>query len=229
MTVSTRGRPHRYRPVALFATLVLTLAGCAGTTDTTSPVTERSDETSAATTAPATSPTDTAEVPTTTSSSTGSRYAVLDLDGWELRGAVDYETDPDFGDHTDWWAEHERFGPVDDNGNFEGVSVRLSGHSVAVDDLADTLTDYGFVFTRAPAGPDRVAGAGRNNGPNVVIWSLTDDYALMVLSYELDTTELAELADTSRPVSTEDWTSAGGEILPCLPGSQGCDFVAKLD
>ncbi|MEM9034387.1 MAG: hypothetical protein AAGD18_07330 [Actinomycetota bacterium] len=207
--------------VAVVASIGLLAAACAGG-DAAGTVTERATGASEIEAAASYTIAGEADVP-------DRRHAVLDLgEGWELRSAVDYEVDPDLGDGTDWWAEHERFGPVDENGSFEGFSVRLSGHDLPAVELVERLTRLGFVLESVDvAGTDGQAGTSPD-GPVVVVWSLDDTYALMVLSSDLDVIELVGAASATRVVTGAEWAADGGEFLACVPGSDGCGVLGEI-
>jgi len=119
----------------------------------------------------------------------------------------------------DWWSEHRRDQPTD--GGIEGLDVRLSGHHVGLERQVEELT--GFDGTPTMVGQRRaIAATSPEGAPTVVSIELAPDYTVMVLSYALSADELAGVAANLTDVSVDEWTAAGGQVVPCAPPSPAC-------
>jgi len=155
------------------------------------------------------------------------RFVVFDEPAWDFLEAVDYPEDlGSFGEiepGLDWYSEFERIEPAADGASSEGVSLRISGHSIG---LAE--------FRREMPGGDEFQERHGEDGltllipstdvePSVLVRSVTDDYTLMLLSYGLDLDELTEVAAATRPACEQEWLDVGGRILDCMPTEPDCD------
>ena len=135
------------------------------------------------------------------------RFALLENDDWELREAVDRQADdvahpgdPDL----DWYSEFERFVPLSDD-RVEGVSLVISGHDVAVEDLQRQLTNVRF--RRHPETSKLLVGSA-TNGPSIVLKRVSDSYTLRLLSYGLEVDELVQITAETRPACKAEWVEA---------------------
>jgi hypothetical protein len=139
-------------------------------------------------------------------------YALLSDDAWVLQEAVDPPADDPISSierpPLDWYAEYVRSSPT------ESQMVRLSGHRTTFDDARTELEDVGFAFDVIEVDGRRSVGgsaAGDPAGPAVVLLE-TGSTSLMVLSYELEVDDLAELADAIEAVDETTWVNAGGVL-----------------
>lgn len=152
-------------------------------------------------------------------------YFLVGNRDWRFKEAIDYPEDGALSGGSepslDWYAEYERFTPPADDGSFEGVSLRMSGHHAALDEHLDELR--GFDPTeREIDGTRAFVGTGPDGAPTVVTVAVVDDYTLMLLSYGLDLEELTDAAAVVERVCQPAWVEAGGQVLDCLPTEPGC-------
>ena len=149
------------------------------------------------------------------------RFVLFEDADWTFREAVDYPEDsgawPEPG--LDWYSEFERFTPLSD-GAVEGVSLRVSGHELGIDDLRDQLP--GIELEDHGGNAQLLTGSGIDGQPSVVAKPVSDSYTLLLLSYELDVEELVQVISETRPVCQQEWVEAGGQILDCVPTEPGC-------
>lgn len=153
------------------------------------------------------------------------RFVIFDNADWKFSEAVDYP--PDLGPlaavepSLDWYAEYERLIPHTDEQSIEGQGLRVSGHEV---DLASHRVELiGANLTAATVnGKDALAGAGPDSKPAFVTVAFGENYTVMLLSYELASTDLLEIAGKLRPACSEEWVEAGGQVLECVPFDPDC-------
>lgn len=149
------------------------------------------------------------------------RFVLFEDTDWTSQEAVDHPEDfgawPEPG--LDWYSEFERFTPLSD-GAVEGVSLRVSGHDLGIDDLRDQLP--GIELQEHGGNTQLFAGSGVDGQPSVVAKPVSDGYTLVLLSYGLDVEELVRVVSQARPVCQREWVEAGGQILDCLPTEPGC-------
>lgn len=136
------------------------------------------------------------------------RFVLFENEDWDLREAIDRQPedaalpgDPDL----DWYSEFERFVPSSDDLT-EGVSLVISGHAVAADELRRQLTNV--ELRKHPDQPDLLVGSSTDGPSSVVLKPLSATYTLRLLSYGLDVDELVEVTDETRPVCEEEWVQS---------------------
>lgn|GEM_PF-4942334 len=158
---------------------------------------------------------------------TGSlRCALLENANWESREAVDYPEDLGalgaVEPSLDWYSDFERFTPSSDGQSGEGVSLRISGHNVGIDDLRGQLPGI-ELQEHGEGDTGLLVGSGRDGGPSsVVAKPVSDTYTLLLLSYGLDVDDLVRVTSEIRPACEQEWVDAGGQILDCVPAEPDC-------
>lgn len=153
-------------------------------------------------------------------------YFLYERDGWEFRGGADYPADADplarVEPSLDWFVEYERFTRASSDATVEGVSLRLSGHEIAIDDQREELV--GFRTEGAEiAGRSAYTGVSPEGEPTVVGMAVDDAYTIMLLSYGLGLDELIEAASHIEQACQAAWIEAGGRVLTCDPLDPDCD------
>ena len=133
-------------------------------------------------------------------------------DAWTLQEAVDPPVDDPIASldrpPLDWYAEYVRSSPT------ESQMVRLSGHRMTFDEARADLEDLGFEFADIEVDGWRSIGGSATAdpvGPAVVLLE-NGSTSLMVLTYELELDDLAEVAGTIEAVDEATWVDAGGVV-----------------
>lgn len=158
-------------------------------------------------------------------SSSCGRFHILDGGDWEFRQAVDYPEDlgslAEVEPSLDWVSEFERFVLIDDQ-TVEGISLRISGHRVGLEDFQSELVAIALQERDDISGETVFVGSGPEGEPSIVARPVDNDYTVMLLSYGLDTNELIQVAAAIRPACQEEWLDAGGQVLDCMPTDPDC-------
>lgn len=155
------------------------------------------------------------------------RFVVFDEPAWELLEAIDYPEDVGalgVGEPgLDWYSEFQRVEPAAADGSAEGVSLRISGHTVGLAEFRRGMIGGDALQERQGAEGPTLVSPGTDVEPSVLARSVTDEYTLMLLSYGLDLDELTEVASGTHPACEQEWLDAGGRILDCIPTEPGCN------
>jgi hypothetical protein len=136
-----------------------------------------------------------------------STYFILKDASWRLREALNPAAGKAFPieKSVDWYAEYERYPKPDVT-----QGVRLSAHDTLglKRDLAKVKIKYRATKIRGGRG---FLGSGpEKKGPEIVWFEAKPGYAIMALSYDLDSKELIAWTAKLAPASEKDWVARGG-------------------
>lgn len=157
------------------------------------------------------------------------RFVLFDGEGWELKEAVDYPQDlgglGELDPGIDWYAEFERFVPLEDGTGEQGLSLRLTGYSVA---LAEILEKPGLpdLAEHDDEGRQTYQGESPDGSLSAIAWPIGSAYTVVIFGQGLSVDELAATATETRAACQDEWVESGGVILDCMPTERGCELPA---
>jgi hypothetical protein len=137
-------------------------------------------------------------------------YALLEADGWQVRGSGRPGAS---GDATvgaepgmTWYVGYERLVPA--AAGTEGQDLRLSGHEVPIEEHVRQLR---YPFDRTMIDGRSAATHHGSDGPSMVVIAVEEERTVLLLSYALTVPDLRRLAETeTRFVNEAAWLDAVG-------------------